>query len=71
MRNHVDDIPMSRISFAALTDAHDHLRRALSAVNACEPFDSVAMVQLDIARTEFAARLRVLRVLLEAARVTA
>lgn len=27
MRDHIDDIPMSRASFAALTDAHDHLRR--------------------------------------------
>lgn len=61
---------MNSTSFRALTDAHEHARRALTAISTCEPFDSIAMIRLDAMRAYLREHIAVLDQLKKLARVT-
>ncbi len=63
-------IRMSPTDYAAVTDAHDFARRALSAAQAAEPFDSTAMVSLDQVRSQLRGCLIQLQHIRDNARVT-
>lgn len=64
------EISMTPTDYHAITDAHDHIRRAVSAVQAAEPFDSSAMVVLDHIRKRLTGCLQQLEALKRDAQVT-